>query len=289
MAFTARSWQTIQAQMLQEKASLPDLNGLTSISAVAYWRLWTFICAVAISLEEQIMVIFFDEIETVVSESVPGTAPWIQNEVLKFQYNVTTPQVVQVNSDFTIGYAVVNTLFQIISNCAVIVTGTSVLNIKVTTGSPAGALTANEVIALTSYLNTILPAGQIINIITGVADELAIYGTVFYNGQYNASIQANVIAALNTYISKFSTSTSVGGSFNGEVKISDIENVILAVPGVVDWLPTQITATAFGASPFNLIAGSTVYSRNYQAYTGYIKNEVANPFSSTLLFSVANN
>jgi hypothetical protein len=289
MAFTPRKITQIQNQILAEKANQTALDGLTSTSVTAYWILWSFIMAVGISLLEQIMSIFIGEVETIVAEAVPGTPPWIQNEVLKFQYSVTTPQVVQVNSDFTIGYAIISTAFQIISNCAVIVTGTSVLNIKVTTGSPAGALDANQQIALKSYLNTVLPAGQIINLITGVADELAVYGTVYYNGQYNASIQANVIAALDAYITKFSTSTSLGGSFNGMIKISDIENIILGVEGVVDWVPTQITATSAGAPAFNLIAASTIYSRSYQAFTGYIKNEVANPFSSTLLFSVAQN
>lgn len=289
MAFIPQKIKQIQAQIMASKADQPALSGLTSTSATAYWILWSFITAVAIGLLQQIMAIFFDEIETVVAESVPGTPPWIQNEVLKFQYSTDTPQAVQINADFTIGYAVINATLRIISNCAVVVTGTGVLNIKVTTGSPAAPIDSNQNIALFSYLNTVLPAGQNITIVSVNADEVAAYGTVYYNGQYNASIQANVIAALNSYIATFSTSTALGGSFNGTVKISDIENVILGVPGVVDWVPSQISVTPSGFGSVDLILASTIISRDYQTYSGYIKNEVANPFSSTLLFAVAQN
>ena len=290
MSFTPRTISQIQKQIISTKESLPDLDGLTSTSSVAYWNLMTFIQAVASNLNEQAMAVFLDEIESVVALSVPGTAPWIQNEVLKFQYNTSTPQVVEVKEDFTIGYATVIPADQIISNCAVIVSSTGVLNIKVTTGVPAAPLNASQLVALNSYLNTVLAAGQYINVVSQNPDELAVYGTVFYNGQYNAAIQANVIAALDAYILKFSTSAQSGGSFNGLVKLSDIENVILAVDGVVDWQPSQVTVTAFGSlAPVNLVLSNTIISRSALAYSGYLKNDSANPFSATLSFAVAQN
>ena len=39
MSYTARSIQTIQSQIITQKQSFTELNGLTSPSATAIWRL----------------------------------------------------------------------------------------------------------------------------------------------------------------------------------------------------------------------------------------------------------
>jgi len=278
MAFQARTIAQIQSQIIASKNANSDLSGLTSTSQVSYWNLWSFITAVAISLLEQIMVIFFSEITTIEGQSHGGTATWIQNEVLQFQY----PDVVQVNSDFSIGYATFNSALQIISNCAVTTTGNGQVVIKAITSG--GALTADEKTALNSYLQTILSPSQIYSVISQAADNMVVQGTVFYNGQYAAAIQSNVIAALQAYITKFSTSPYNGGSFNGVVKLSDIENVILSVPGIVDWQPLNVNVTPFGGASFPLMTNGTINSRLYQSYAGYIAESDA---FSLLTFTVS--
>ncbi len=290
MAFTPRQWQIIQQQIIANKVAAPELNGLTSDSQAAHWQLWTFIQSLASNLNEQAMTVFFDEIETVISQGYPQTAPWIQQKILEFQYNTATPYLVGVNNG-VVGYQTIVPEDQIISNCAVVATTSGVLNIKVTTGNPAGALNSNQVIALQSYLTNFLDPRQFCRIVSVAADQLWIAGKVYYNGQLNASISDSVIAALNNYISQFSTSQASGGSFNGYVKVSDIEKVILSVPGVTDWEASQITLTpnVIGASPTNLVLAKQQINRAQYAYSGYLVNDPSNPFSSTLQFLPASN
>lgn len=267
MAFQPRSIAQIQASITAFKNSQAALNPLTSTSQVSYWNLWSWIMAVAIALLEQIMLIFFGEINTIESMSHGGTAPWVQNQILLFEY----PNIVTINPDFSVNYNPVNPALQIISNCAVTTSSSGVLTIKVVTGGTSPTvLTANQITALQSYLDTILSPNQFYGIISQTADIMILAGTVFYNGQFNATIQQNVINALNNYIAQFTTSPINGGNFNGIVKMSDIENVILGVQGVVDWQPLTISITPSGGSASYLINNGLIVSRNFQTVAGYI-------------------
>lgn len=275
MPYTPRTIAQIQSQIIFNKNADANLSVLNSTSQVSYWNLWTFITAMAISLLEQIMSIFIADVETVVSKAVPGTALWIQSEVFKFQAG----DVVSINSDFTIDYPIINVSNQIIKACAVVVSPSGAISVKVAKGSPLAPLSGGEVTELNSYLDTILPAGQTTGIISVAADLLQVNAIVYYNGQFNSVIQTNVNAALTDYLSII--------PFNGLVKISDIEKVILGVQGVVDVTFSQITVTPFSGSPANLILASALVSRSAQTYSGYLVNDPGNLFSATITYSVA--
>ena len=281
----ARSVAVIQNQIRASLAGTPIAVLLNNTSMVSIYNLMIYVVSVGINLWEQLADNYVTTIEAIVANAVPGTPPWIQAQALLFQYNATTPDFVAVDPvTFAVEYPIPNPSDRIIGNCAVVVGPTGIVIIKVTTGTPPGPISSPEKTALTSYFNTILPAGQTFNIISVLADLLQINGNVYFNGQYGASIQANVIAALNTYIATFSTSTLNGGSFNGIIKVTDIEKVILSVPGVTDWDCSQITATPTGGSPINLVLADQQLLRNYQTYSGYVANDPGNPFSSTLTF-----
>lgn len=288
MSFTPRQWQIIQNQIKANIAAKTELSGLTSESQAAHWQLWTFIMALGSNLDEQAMTVFFDEIETIIAQGAPQTPPWIQARILEFQYNTATPYLVAVNNNI-VSYPVIVLADRIISNCAVVPNNAGAINVKVTTGNPAGTLNADQLTALKSYLTNFLAPNQVVNLISVAADQLWVKGTVFYNGQLNASIQDSVISALNAYITKFSTSQSAGGSFNGLVKVSDIEKIILAIPGVTDWVAEQVTVTPVVGSVTNLVLAGTQVFRSYGTYSGYVANDSTNPFSTQLTFTPANN
>ena len=283
MAYTPRTIAQIQAQILAYKNAQSALSTLTSTSKTAYWNLWIFIQAVAINLLEQIMSIFMSDIEAVIAEQVPGTAPWIKQQVLNFQYG----DVVQINADFTIGYPAADTKALIVSQCSVATLTNGFINIKVATGTPPVPLDGSpgnsgpQVSALSSYLTTILPAGATFSITNQASDTLQVNAVIYYNAQYNTSIQENVIAALNTY------STSL--PFNGIVKVTDIERTVLAVSGVTDVVISQITCVG-GGTTVNLVLGSTVLSREYQTVSGYLTN-ASSPYdyANTLSYVISNN
>lgn len=284
MSFTPQSYQTIQANINAQKAAQPDLAPLTSTSKVAYWNLWTFIFAVASNLLQQIWAILVDEIESDVAVAAPESAPWIQAQVLKFQYSVSTPQVVQLNSDFSVSYPTIDPTLEIITNCAVVPTGVGGVLIKLTDngvpldGAPGTA--GPQVVALISYLNTILGSDIVFSIVNANTDILAIFGTVYYNGQ-NVNISSTVSTAITNYLSTL--------PFNAVIKLSDIIGVIRNVPGVTDFLPTTITATANGGTAINLILSELIIVREYQVYSGIIKIDPGNPLSSSLTYAISNN
>lgn len=288
--FQARSWQTIKAMILQSIASNAVLAPeLTSNSPVAQWNNWAFEQALLSNTNEQAAVVFVDEVEQRIAMGHAQTAAWIQAQVLLFQYNTAVGYLVQVTDGITIGYATITPADRIISNCAVVAKVNGALIIKVTTGVPAAALSSNQKIALNSYLTNFLSPNQSYSILSVAADQLRISGVVYYNGQLNVTVQNNVISALNAYITAFSTSQALGGSFNGLVKVSDIAKVIEGVEGVVDWQASQITMTPVVGVPTNLVFASTQLARSYQTYSGYVKEDVTNPFLSTITFSAANN
>ncbi|HWY10588.1 MAG TPA: hypothetical protein VN026_04635 [Bacteroidia bacterium] len=289
MSFLPRTWQIIQNYIKKNVANDPTLSTqLTSTSPVSHWQLWSFQMALTSNLNEQAASVFIDEVETIIAQGAPQTALWIQAQILLFQYNVNTPYLIGINN-YIPSYQNVVPADRIISNCAVVVNGNGLIFIKVTQGSPASQLTANQSRALKSYLTNFLSPNQAYNIISTTADQLWIKGTIYYNGQLNASIQGAVISALNIYITQFSTSQATGGSFNGLVKVTDIAKIIEGVIGVVDWVPAQITITPSIGSPTNLILANNQLGRSYITYSGYVKEDAVNTFLTQLTFIPANN
>lgn len=285
--FTPRIWQLIQRQIKASIATDPTLSSeLTSTSPVSHWNLWTLIQALTSNLNEQAAAVFVDEVDTIVSQAYPNTAPWIQSQILLFQYSTTSPYLVAITNKI-VAYHVIVPSDRIISNCAVTVGLVGIITIKVTTGSPAAALNASQIIALGSYLTNFLSPNQQYKLISTTADSLWIAGTVYYDGQLNATIQGNVITALNEYITKFSTSQTSGGSFNGIVKVSDIEKIILGVIGVTDWVPSQISITPAIGSQQDLVLAYTTIERSFGTYSGYVQEDPGNLFANTLTFSAS--
>lgn len=290
MAFTPRSWQVILASIIANITANPVLASLiTNTSPVSHWRLWAFIQALLSNTNEQAAAVFVDEVEQRIALGHAATPPWIQAQIFLFQYNVNVGYLIQITDGITVGYANIVPADRIISNCAVVPNLTGQLKVKVTTGTPAAALSANQIIALNSYLKNFLSPNQQYSIVSTNGDQLRISGTVYFNGQINGAVQQQLITALNDYMATFSTTLTGGGSFNGLAKVSDIEKTILAIPGVVDWVPTQITITPIVGVPTNLIIGSAIIQRSYQAYSGYLIEDVTNPFSSTITFASAVN
>lgn len=237
------------------------------------------IVAWATNLLEQIQDTFVGEVETIIADGVPETAPWIKAQVLLFQYSATVAQVIQLNADFSISYPVVDASLRIINNCAVVGNGSGGVVIKVT--SNAGLLSGPQITALLSYLDTILGPDINYTLINANPDTLDIFGTVFYNGQYAGGIITAVTNAVNTYLA------SLG--FNGVVKLSDLIEAIRNTPGVTDFKPTDVYAAPFGGTASYMISASNIQSREYQTNSGKIAIDGGNPLSTSLIYSIDNN
>ncbi len=227
----------VQNRLIADKNSDPTTATLTSPSKVSLWRTFLNIIATGIAILQQLWDIFQLELQAIADAAAPGTPLWWKKEIFKFQYSSTIPQAVQMVNNVP-GYSVVDDTLKIITRCSVKTDNNKIVKIKVAKGTTPGPLAALEKTALDAYAKEITPAGISINIINLNPDKLWLDAEIFYNGQYAGSIQADVIAAIDAFLSFQSNPEN----FNGVIKITKLVDAIQAVPGVTDVLINSVAA-----------------------------------------------
>lgn len=279
----ARTIAQIQAQIIATKNAQPELAGLTSTSKRAIWNLWTFVIAACIAIFEQLLDSFLTQVETQVAQSAGASVLWLQAKMFQFQYDATTPQVIQLINTVP-QYPVVDANKRIITACSVTSSLSNQVSIKVAKSSPFVALATAELTAAQSYINTIGAAGITYNVISLNADKLYVQAQIYYQGQYSTVIQQNVIAAINSFLQNLSIV-----NFNGSMKISDLEGAIRNVAGVNDVVLNNVKgrddASSF-ANGIDLVLNNTVISRQWNTIAGYIVQETTTgkTFADSLTF-----
>lgn len=278
----ARKIPTIQQEIIdnvQSDATLydptnttPSKRGLTSTSAVAIWRLWTFIVATAIGAFEQLLDIYQSTIEAKMIEAPAGTNAWLRSRVLLFQYDAVTPQYIQFNNtNYSFYYDVPNTALCIVTSCAVITNPNKVVLVKVAKGgSTPVPLSSLEKAALTTYLDYINFAGVYFELISADADFIMVGADIYYDGQFASVIVQNVKDAINNYVQNL--------PFNGLIVLSKLEDAIQSVQGVNDVVFSNVEArpnATIPANAFKLVSAYDVLLRNYSTFAGYSITDTA--------------
>lgn len=264
----ARSISTISQQMLDAKAADSNLSGLTSTSQTSIWRLWIFIVAACINVFEQLIDKFKVEIETTVENNYVGTAKWIRQKCLEFQYSAVNPQVLEITDNTKIAFPVIDPSLRIVTRASVSTDLNKRVTIKVAKGEPPTQLVGAEPVALQAYFSELVPAGVYWQIVNAVSDKLYIEGEVFYDGMYSATIETIVPDAINAYLSSI--------DFDGLIKISDLENAIRSATGVIDiklenvWLRANSIPLA---NAFKMIDTFTLVIISAVPYAGYAVEE----------------
>jgi hypothetical protein len=278
----ARSISTIIALMDAEQAAQTGLSGLNSVSNSAIYTLWKYVIAAQIYLQETLWDIFKTDLETVISKAAVGTSAWLQDRVLKFQYDATTPQVVAVDSDYAINYTTIDATKRIITRCAINQTSQRVVLVKVAKSEPPAPLSVTELSSLNGYLDDILFAGVNYVATSLDSDKLYLKANIYYDGQYSATISSSVITAINTYLAAL--------PFDGKVRLMSIVDAIQSVLGVNDVVLEDVAIranlTAFASKTY-LVQSKTTLIPLYQLYAGYIVGETTagNTFTDTLTFT----
>jgi hypothetical protein len=276
----ARSIAEIQAAIIANVQADPNLVQAASTSQTAIWRLWTFIVATAIAILEQLQDVFQSNNEAIINLAAPQTAQWVQDKVFKFQYDATTPQVLQL-IDLVPQYSVTDETKRIVTRCSVTSNLTNKVLVKVAKGATPQALTSPEVTALQTYVNTLGVAGIKYVVSSTNSDKIYIQAQIFFAGDYSAIIQANVIAAIEIYLGSL--------PFNGTLKISDLEIAIRNTEGVNDVIFNNIKARrdadALSAAT-SLVLSNTIISKQWATVAGYIVGETttSNTLADTLIF-----
>lgn len=264
----ARTVNAIQAQMLDAVAADDVLKDqLTSESKRAIYRLWTFIVAVAIGLLEQLADAWRTDIEQIVAAAAPGSPPWVQEQVFLFQYDTTTPQIIQLINLAPV-YPIVDPSLRIVTRCSVTTDLSNSVTVKVAKGTTPAPLNNLELSALQSYINTIGVAGVHYNTVSNDADRVYVEADIYYKGLFSSVIKSNVILAIDNYLA--------GIPFNGRVKVDDIRAAIRSVAGVEDVVFKNVSARA-NATPFGsgtaLVQNNTLASRYWPTLAGYAISE----------------
>jgi hypothetical protein len=291
----ARTVDEIQAAIIADIAADPDLiyvdstntphNITNNTSKRAKWRLTTWITAAAIAIQEQLIDIFQASNEAAIAAAIPETASWLAKMVSQFQYSATSPQIVQLPASLIPAYPTIDPSLQIITRRSVTTTANNRVLIKVAKSEPPQALVTAELNALQDYIRTIGVPGIEYIASSTAADELYVKANIYYQGQYSAIILQSVTDALTGYLAALSSVVS----FNGVVKISDLENTIRNVAGVNDVVLVDVRArkdaTPLSAADY-LVQGQTVLSRIWPTIAGYIVQETTsgNTFADTLNF-----
>lgn len=264
----ARQISVIETQITDAVAADSVLNvQLTSTSKRAIWRLWAFIVATAIAILEQLIDQNKIEVEALVAQAAPGTPQWLQAQVFKFQYSSTVPQVIQL-INLAPQYPIEDPTLRIVTRCSVTTDLANVVTIKTAKGNPPTALDSQEINALTSYIIQVGVAGIQCNVISLLADRLYVQGQVFYTGLFSSVIKSNVISAIDNYLASI--------PFNGQIKVSDLEQAILSVDGVNDVILENVIARAeatFFGDGTPLVSGNTLVSRLWPTLSGYAVSE----------------
>lgn len=250
----------------------PLKRGLINASATAKWKWYQNLMATELFIIENLMATFQDDNESILLKSYVYTSKWWQQIMLRFQYSASTPQVIEVNSDFELAYPVINDTLKIITRCAVVYSAgfQKVVTLKLAKG-PDDALeklTAPELTAASDYVNVIQPPGLTIICFTDDPDRIYIDAEIFYSGQYVLTVvQAAVEAAVVQYLKDTSSFITFGGRviITGNENERGIIDYIQAVPGVRDVVLSEIKGRDNGT----VWADGTTFTRQYTMSAGY--------------------
>jgi hypothetical protein len=292
----SRTIQTIYNEIITEKQTFTSLNSLvpnpdtaqtfladlTSTSKVAIWRLLCWLMAFLVWTHEQIFDQHVIEIEARAQEIIPGTTRWYKNIALLFQngYALTWDGDKYIYTDTT---SLLAEASKVVTQSACIEVNTQVL-LKIA-GGTLGAfapITAAQLLAFTSYIQTRKFAGVNVTIINWPHDLLKIQYTIEYDplviGATGLLLADGttypVVEAINDYIQAL--------PFNATLKMSALTDAIQAVNGVMTSVCEVAEAKTNGAAIYTDILATTTDS--YVAYSGYLLIDPAFPLSSQITY-----
>lgn len=270
----ARTIDVITQEIQTNIRTYSSLNAFKFVSeggsSVSVFNCIISTIALSIYTFEVILDAWTTNITNIANAAVAGNAKWVQSQILKFQYGDTVTMVNYVPT-----YATINLANRIVTQCAVKDLGNGTIQIKVAQGSssPYSPLTSPQMTALQNYYfgTSSTPgvgfAGVKASFVSLNPDRLYLSANVYYYGQYvAATVQTNVIAAINTFLITFNST-----AFDGRIYMDKLRIAIENVAGVsrVQFLSVQGRAqtVAFGSGTIIDIQGF------YDTVAGHIISE----------------
>lgn len=255
----ARTIADIQAAIITAKNSEAALNSLTSTSATAIWRLWTWIVAAAIHLHETLWDAYRDEVDAIVAAAIPGTARWYVGQCYAYQHG---DELVYIDERFV--YEIIDTSKQIVKRASVSESqGIVFLKVAKLVGGAPVKLTAGEYDAFVAYIAQIKFAGTQATVISSDADQLRFAVTIYYDATLlnsdgklitDTSVEP-VRDAVEAYLANI--------TWDGKLYLSALVDAMQAATGVIDVVLTTAEGKAATEASFSAI------NRVYAPAAGY--------------------
>lgn len=250
----AQTISQIQAEIIAAKNAEPELAALTSTSATAKWRLWTYIIATVIFSLQKLFDALGVEINLLISLLKPHSPKWYAKKCTAFQYgfNLLADSDEFNNNGFTAQQIATSKIVAY----AACVEGLSVaygsfLRIKVAklVSNDLAPLLPAEKAAFDSYMNRIKDAGVYLVIDSLPADSLKQRWKIYYNPLVLDSNGNNIITgeiepaktAIAAYLKNL--------PFNGEYRPTAHVDFVQQVDGIEDPVLKEASAR-YGALPF---------------------------------------
>jgi hypothetical protein len=230
----ARTITEIQTAIVTAKEGDSTLNGLTSDSRVAIWRLTTYIVAVAIHLLERLYDGLRVDIDSIIATKKPHTMKWYVAKAKQFQYG--TGLSLPDESDEYETVPPLDPAVLIIKHAAVVeLLAYRVIRVKVAKES-AGDLTqldATELSAFTNYMERIKDAGVRLDIVSGLPDTLRVKLHIFYDPLILANTGERLDGSDPEPVKKALVAFLKDQPFNGLFVLNNMISALTAVDGVV--------------------------------------------------------
>lgn len=229
----ARTIDQIFSDLIARKEQTPELDGLTSTSKTAIWRLWLYIVSFGIWTLETLFDTHKTEVTNILTQLKPHTMRWYRNKALAFQYgfelyddsdvyNNESYTDEQVNNSKIIKYSAVT---ESVSESRLII------KIATEANSELQPITDAQKSAFESYIEEIKDAGVKVTIINYLPDILQLSLKIYYDPLLLTSDGTSILTgkkpvedALKEFMKEL--------PFNGELILASLIDKLQAVEGV---------------------------------------------------------
>lgn len=268
----ARTLTAIHDSLIAEKASFSELDGLTSSSTTAIWRLFLYLFAFGIWTLENLWDQKKLDLDQKAKEVPSGTPLWYIAKAKEWQNGDSAEWN---GSQYT--YPTTTPANQLVSHATVVVDGSQV-NLKVAKTAGGGGLeklSGAEKTSLEGYMDKVKFVGTALNVISEDPDDLKISVIIYVDPTIINPADGTLVSdgatepvndAISTYLETL--------DFGGTLRVAELTKSILEVNGVTNASISGLWAKYGVLSYFD--AGD-----NYNANAGHMTLDTIN---STITF-----
>ena len=282
----ARTINQIFGEMVALKEETPELDGLTSSSNTAVWRLIMYICAVGISVVENLFDLHSEQMDQAAENAIAGSLNWYASETLLYQHGDT---LVYNSKTGSFGYTEDQPDLRVVKLSSATDDRSGSTYVKAAkineSTNQAEPLSVNELSGLTGYWDQKKFAGTILGVFSDNPDKLRIAYRILYdatilnsNGELLSDTTIKPVEdSINNYLIEFGVS-----NFNGLFQLMRLTDAVQAANGVLNAVVTL--AEAVKDDDTGLIDILAQQDHIYTTVAGYLVINPTYPLVNTIVY-----